>query len=267
MKFHVKYEPCQSLRVLGEKFPIFQGNLFHYTDEQAAESISATGDLWLTRGDSFLDENEIRYGARLLYSAIERSTDGEMRRSFISTIDTLGEILRRHYLMSFTSNAENRHLAKNYGGTRIEFREDTWMLLRGGGYCLTPQGDGFRAQHFIDTLNVECCHVVYRADEQSYISDCAVSAMKEVYSMNQDSIEYALSIFSLREKLANCLALFKSPEFCAEEELRLFVYPRQGMTTSLPYDSRMSGDRRVFYMKARIPHLVRDCIVGVQKIV
>ena len=77
MNSQVIFTESQNVIELYQEFKNINGNLYHYTSKEKLESIKGGNELWITRSDSFLDKEEVKYGLNILQAAAKETLDKE----------------------------------------------------------------------------------------------------------------------------------------------------------------------------------------------
>ncbi len=105
----------EALGALLDNFELSQGYLYHYTDWSAANNIFK-GEAWLTRTDSFLDQDEIDFASTVLSNAASAILAEKRAAEYFSILDSLTRDLRQCFVWSLSQEADNDFLKANYSG-------------------------------------------------------------------------------------------------------------------------------------------------------
>lgn len=238
-----------------QEFPISRGCLYHYTSEDAATGISR-GELWMTRADCFLDEEEIKYGQTILARAADGCLSGEAYDSFVTFLSEVRTGLEQTYITSFSQDPNNEYLKNNYGKHVIEFDVFFPDKFKYEAFHSVPTGQGSFAVHFFDEhyRSFEG-RVIYDEEEQARIASSICNAYFDL--IRSDSVHKG-DLFHFVDVVNRCLILFKKKEFSPESEYRIaFAY---NGTKSNVFEQRRSQDGKTrYYVEVGIPleHLRR----------
>lgn len=260
MRKYIVLSNNPGIHELYREFRISQENLYHYTCDEAATSISKTGVLWLTRADCFLDETEVSYGAGILREAIELEVTGD-KQEFISLVGDLEESLRQCYVFSASSNPSNSYLLKNYGEKILELREGFPFCLSHSAWHSLPNGDGFNIYHFIELYESVEGYIVYDKNEQVRIARKVIVALCQLFG---NDIAQMADVFHVRQLLVTCIVLFKHGDYSGEEEYRVVLH-RLVNRGDLNFDNaRNSKGKEIAYIKASVAQFNQDCLVSIR---
>lgn len=261
MRQYIALSSNSAVHELYREFRISQGNLYHYTCEAAATSISTTGVLWLTRADCFFDEGEVNYGADILRSVIEREIVGDKQKLFC-LLDGLWASLRQCYVFSVSSNPSSAHLLNEYGKTILELRDNFPFCLSHLAWHSIFDGNGFNLHHFIDLYESVEGYVIYEKNEQLRIARKVVSLLQQF----SNGAEEFVDVFHARQLLITCITLFKHESYAQEEEYRVVLH-RLNYGHAIDFDEvRESKGRVITYIKAQVAHFSHDCLITVRQV-
>lgn len=140
---------------LREFFPSqeYDNFLYHYTNLDAAESILAGGDIWLSDINSLNDTSE----AELLYEKLKKFSSNDKVRNNIVEVHSL--LTKNTYIGSFSGYGNLLTLWRGYGKIAIGF--DYWKLQSGSfiedknGKSLVTSALNITSCRYLDKLQIE----------------------------------------------------------------------------------------------------------------
>jgi len=240
------------------EFRMSQGPLFHYSDRIAASGIR-NGKIWMTRADCFLDPREIGHGLEVL-SLAARSAHSELEgKQFLDALEALRARLRSSYVLSLSLDPESDYLKTNYAGAdgvALEFESTFPHLLYNLGYHAESQdGGSFRRSFVVDVYDLFEGFVVYDKVRQHRLAAMACLAHSSLVSASSHPVD----VYHFINVLVQCLILFKSQEFAAENEYRVALVQQHGITESFEKTRDCRG-RRSSYIEVSVPPAVAAAI-------
>jgi len=255
MRQYIHHVSDPAIADLYQCFRISQGPLYHYTPMDAAASITESGQLWLTRADSFLDQEEVVYGSDLLRQAIAESVAGDLKEQLLKAIEFLGDLLRKCYVLSLSSNPSNSHLATNYGKAIIELQENFPINLAYSAWHISESN----LYHFQMLYEAAEGYVVYDRAEQLQIARKAAFALQSLISPNAAEVD----VFHMHHLLIKCIMLFKDASYSPEEEYRVVLHRLSNISAPAFDKKRHKEFREISYVEARVSAFTSDCLVAV----
>ena len=258
MNSQVIFTESQNVIELYQEFKNINGNLYHYTSKEKLESIKGGNELWITRSDSFLDKEEVKYGLNILQAAAKETLDKEDDDNFNIMLASFDKLLINSYIFSASNNSSSEYLINNYGKNIIKFSNNFSMSLGALPHHAIKNGDGFRLYYFSDYYESVEGHVVYDAEHQKKISNMAVKAMSEIIHPSGNIPD----IYHVRKILLMCISLFKNPSYHQEEEYRI-VLIRKSSNDNIDFNSERENKEK--YIKAVIPNLHKRFITHIEE--
>jgi hypothetical protein len=258
MRKQVIFTESDLVTRLFDQFRISNGPLFHYTSSQSVESIKKGTELWLTRADSFLDTDEIKYGIELFREVVSREYKRGEYGAIEKFINHLEDYLQGTYVLSLSSDPSSNHLISYYGNRIIELSENFPMLLANTAWHSIPCGDGFSNYYFNNLYEHVEGYVIYDRDDQIQLTKLAIEAILSVAN-NETHI---VDVFHIRKIIIMCTILFKQKRYEPEQEYRVALIAKSPEKHDFNAE-RISNDKTIHFMKAVIPRLHRECIRGI----
>jgi hypothetical protein len=256
MKSHVEFTESEIVKALYMEFKVHGDNLYHYTSVEKLESIQKGKELWITRSDSFLDDEEIKYGLDLLEVAAKVTLSNDDVIHFNKLLAGFGEFLKDSYIFSTTYNSSSDYLLKEYGRNIIEFSCDFSVSMSHISYHSIKNSDGYNFHYFDDLYECVEGYVIYDRNSQRKIAEMAVKAMCKVTQQNGNIVD----ILHVRKILLMCISLFKRESYHLEEEYRI-VLIRKNSPDNLDFNYQREDKGK--YIKAVIPELHQRLITDI----
>mgnify|MGYP005996033453 CR=1 FL=1 len=222
MNKKVYFTNDSSLSKIWNYFPLHQGDLFHYTTQEAAQSIQTNNELFLTRSDFFLDKLEVKYGIDLLMNEATKYLKPEylsLFENFISEIDQLRNCL---YVICFTQMKNSTKHKKVYGESILQFSETftTYTLAGTGNHSLKVSKNSYRMYHACDLYQSLEGFVIYEPLEQVKLARLIVEKFEDY----QQNVTNLTNVHHLNKILLKYVLLTKQPSFAWEREFRFGFY-------------------------------------------
>ena len=258
MRKQVIFTESDLVARLFDEFRISNGPLFHYTSNENVDSIKQGTELWLTRADSFLDSEEIRYGIEIFREvASEEYNEGDCD-TINHLMNRLEEYLQGTYVLSLSSYPYSAHLASNYGNRIIELCENFPILLANTAWHSIPCERGFSNHYFNDLYEHIEGYVIYEKEAQVKLANQAIEAILSV--ANNEA--HVVDIFHIRQLIILCIVLFKQKRYESEQEYRVALISKSSETHEFNVERNSNGNN-INYMKAIIPGLHERCIKNI----
>ena len=241
------YDKNEAVQQFLSEFRISQGPLYHYTNRTAGEAI-ASGHIWITRADCFLDDDEIQHGFDIIRSAGPSNQNAD----FAGMLAALRERLKACYIMSLTQDAENQHLKSQYSsgqtGCIVEF-DESFPRATYSGWHYTPKGDGWRTHPFYKLYDHFEGFMVYKDSRKEQLADIAYECFSQAFSTSSHIVD----TYQYVDALLRCLILFKKeePDFVAEKEYRLAVVSKHELGSEFEH-TRDGKYGEIVYIKTFI---------------
>lgn len=188
--------------------------LHHYTTLDGAKGILESGDLWLSNARFSNDDEELRYGHRIVHDVIDgmmKATPSPAGHKDLTEIRTLVDaaVGDHSYICCFCEKdnllSQWRGYADNGGGVSLELEPQRLSLIT-GGYC--PHG------------LMRLWKVFYSPDQQRrIIRDCI---QYPHWPGGGDRIRW------IADAIKFFLPTFKDADFSEEQERRLIFTPNPG---------------------------------------
>ena len=129
MNSQIIFTENQNVIDLFREFKTINGSLYHYTSPEKLESIKNGSELWITRSDSFLDKEEVKYGLNILERAANETLDTKDNANFNKMLAGFTELLINSYIFSTSCNPSSEYLLNEYGRNIIQFSHDFSMSI------------------------------------------------------------------------------------------------------------------------------------------
>ncbi len=256
MKSQIVFTGSQRVIDLFREFKIHKGNLYHYTSTEKLESIRNGSELWITRSDSFLDNEEVKYGLNILKQAASEVLDKKNNINFNKMLAGFNELLINSYIFSTSYNSSSEHLFNEYGRNVIEFSHDFSTSMCHMSYHSIKNGDSYRLHYFNDNYESVEGYVIYEIENQKKIANMAAIAMSEIIHPDGNIVD----IYHVRKILLMCVSLFKSPGYHKEEEYRIVLIRKISLDNM---DFNEERECKTKYIKSIIPNLHERVITNV----
>jgi len=245
---------------LFNQFRTSQGALFHYTSIKSIDSIKSGSELWVTRADSFLDKEEIKYGLNVFRSVSEEITTDKDKEFINKYLLNIEEYLQSTYVLSLTSISSDKYLLDNYGAYVIELCENFPTLLGCTAWHSIPSGDCYTNHYFIDHYEKVEGYVIYDYSKQIEISNMVISTILNM--LKKDT--HVIDVYHMRKIFIMCMTLFKHSKYRKENEYRVSII-RNTKNPSQDFNEKRNNSKK-HYIKAIIPGLHQKCIVNINNI-
>ena len=172
--------------------------------------------------------------------------------SFSEVLKTLQVRLKSCFVLSLSQAPDSEYLRSNYAGDNgsvIEFQENFPRIVFHTGWHVTPSdGDSFRNHFVVDVYDFFEGFVVYDDPQQQRPATMACLAYQDLLSTDAHIVDS----YQFIDILMQCLVLFKSNEFEAEEEFRVAFIRRHGIIERFEETRDCAGCCKL-YIKVRIP--------------
>ena len=237
------------VKKLLSRFPISQGNLYHYTSDEAAAGI-AGGGIWMTRADCFLDESEIRYGESVIEEAAINTLKEPDRSNFLGLLLDVRKRLSSTYVLSMSQDSCCEYLKDKYGENVIEFGEMFPQSFSYEGMHSIPTGNDSYRCHFFDGLyRFFEGEVIYGREEQCDIAkEICIAYIDLISSENAHKVD----VWHFIDLMTKCLLLFKQSTFSSEREYRLTLTHIQDGGNDFEFSRNVKG-KSSRYIKVSYP--------------
>lgn len=246
------------VKKLLSRFPISQGNLYHYTSDEASYGISG-GELWMTRADCFLDESEIRYGESVIEEAAIDALKEPDRSNFLGLLLDVRKQLSLTYVLSMSQDSCCEYLKDNYGKNIIEFSEMFPQSFSYEGMHSVQTGhDSYRCHFFDDLYRFFEGEVIYVREEQC---DIAKEICKAYIDLISSEKAHKVDVRHFIDLMTKCLLLFKQSTFSQEREYRLALTHIQGGGNDFEFSRDIKGEDS-HYIKVSYPQKCLNTIVS-----
>ena len=232
-------------------FRISQEELYHYTKRSIAKQIQNDREIWLTRADSFLDDQEIIHGVSILKRIASNKLKGQDLSDFLSLVDQIDSRLYKCYIFSLSSDAHNNYLAQKYAHqeTKVLFPPEFPMKLAHTSWHAKPNGNsGFSIHHAKDIYKMYEGFVEY---EESSKKDIAIT-IADVFKKFTKQEPHVVDQFQFINLLTQFVIQAKKPTFYKEREYRIsLVKIAEG---DQPFEeTRKNGGRDINYIRLKFP--------------
>ncbi len=241
------FSGSQTIHELLSQFPLSQGPLYHYTNQQAAEGISK-GEIWVTRADCFFDSSEIQHGISIIADVARQELNDNVLVVFVSLLFVIRECLKQCYVFSLSLDRDNPYLTSRYG-KGLAFPEDfPRRLFSMGWHSVRNDGNSFRNYYFVDLYDFFEGSVIYDMDSKQRAARLVCEAFREIITPQAHIVDN----FHFINILMTCCVLFKETKFANEEEYRAALVSKTANNESFEH-SRTNKGRHIRYIAASGP--------------
>gem|GEM_PF-3967157 len=204
---------------------ISQGNLYHYTKNEIAKKICDTKEFRLSRADTFLDDEEIKYGVGILRKLAEHTLKGRTKELFLEFLNTINTMLQKCYVFSLSQVGNSQYLLERYsdGKTVIKLIENFAFFLIGESCHFKPikNGTGNKLYHCSHLYRCYEGFVEYQQSEQEEEAKEICEAFQSLNDHLQANQFHPVDQFHFSRAIVIFIILCKKEKYCEEEEYRI----------------------------------------------
>lgn len=228
-----------------------EGNVFHYTNAIALESIFRNKRMWVTKSDFLNDKTEYMYAINLVNRIFKKNKYKYLDENVIAQINRVFKsYLARSFIFSTSQNSDSVNLWGNYSeheGYNIGFNlREIFNRMWDGKIYITGNKklkDGSVEKYFIPrkdedkSIDMSPGKVIYDPTMQEkivedifnfleYISETFYSFSNKNEDIDKQNMNYLVGYYnnafgSAIHILVNQIKLFKNPVFTQDEEYRI----------------------------------------------
>ncbi|MDW3209654.1 MAG: hypothetical protein R8N23_07300 [Reichenbachiella sp.] len=180
-----------SLRVIftehDEFIPIFRSfrmvdsELYHVKPKKIAENIVSTNNLQITRGDSFIDKEELKFGISILTNESQTVLNEPTLALFLRLINSIETYLKYCYVFCATKEKDLKKFQdKDYGDTQILIEQQFFFDLLSNSRHQEKINDGFRLHHTDLLYKTIEGFIIYDFDEQRLLALEIIAIFKKL---------------------------------------------------------------------------------------
>ena len=214
---------------LGEflsSFPLCQGNLYHYTSDEAGENIINNNELWITRANDLLDDEEIKFGIETLASVATESLKDERLSEFIKLLESARDCIDRFYILCFAESPTPQMHKDIHGEFVLEFSFAIGLLLTGNGIHKHKIGDGYALNYTQDHFRSFEGYVSYEEIEQK-------RKAKQLCEIYNDGLNGILDESQFIDSILIFIMLTKRYAFRWEREYRIGFFTKSELNETI----------------------------------